>query len=346
MSYLEISTKDTRYAYPTGRIRGLEKYLLKDADLARIKEGKDLEESFQNLSHFYPYSESIKVCDGADDFERGLDEEWRRTYLEVRSFAPEPELVELFWLEQDFHNMKVLFKLHAQQKLPQEIDKVKNISTSGTLNPALLLNAITKGDVSLLPPFLKEIISEVMDMMEREITAREIALFLDRVYFQKLLSDTAKLKDYFLKELTGIIVDSVNIKSLLRIKLWGRDREQEYKLLEASIIDGGKIKKDTISKFAGESLDSLLELAKGTMYQRIFQRALEEWKERHSLFSLDRLLEDTLFSFTYKGFYITFGREPLVNYIMLKKSEIKKLRSILRSKKANFSEAQIENIGL
>lgn len=344
MSYLEISTRDTRYVYPTGRVRGLEKYLLKDVDLARIREGKDLAESFQNATHFYPYSESMKICENAHEFERGLEEEWRRTYLELKCFTPEPDLVELFWLEQDFHNMKILFKLYAQQKLPQSADEVANLSTCGTLSPSFLINIMIKKDFLSLSSFLRAIFRELTDKIEKGIRAREMDLFLDKLYLQKLLSESAKFKDPFLAELAEMLVDIANIKNLIRIKLWNKDREEESKLIDASIIDGGEIKKIAASERAGDALDSLVEFARGTKYERILQKALDEWKEKHSLFNFERSLEEILISFTHRGFYITFGREPLINYIILKKIEIKKLRAILRAKKAHFSEVDMQTI--
>jgi len=306
MDYLQITTKDNRYVYTTGRIRGLEKYLLKSADFARIKETKDLRESFQNLHRFYPYSESMKVCTHPEDFEKGLEEEWKKTYLELISFVPEPDLVKLFWLEQDFHNMKVLFKLHLQKKVPEEIDKVD-----------------------------KDIINQIMDTIEKGISAKEIDVFLDKVYFQKFSLELEKYKDDFLIELGKKIIDSLNIKNFLRVKLW--KREDEKKLLEDFIIDGGNIEKEIMIQLAGEPLDSLVGAIKRTEYVPVFQKALEEWKQSRSLFSLDKSLEEIVLAFTHKGFYITFGREPLVNYILLKKKEIRDLRFILRAKKAGIS---------
>lgn len=344
MSHLEITTKDTRYIYPTGRIRGVEKHLLQDADFARVKEGEDLKDSFQRLSHIHPYSESIKVCTRPEDFEKGLEEEWRRTYLEIKSFAPEPELVDLFWLEQDFHNLKVLFKLRAQGKLPQQIDEVEDLSTSGTLSLDVLGSAVIKEDFLLLPPSLKETVKQVIDMMERGTSARSIDIFLDRMYWKKFSSEILKYKDNFLTQLANMLIDGLNIKNLLRVKLW--NREDEGKLLEAGIIEGGRVGKDTIKTVQDQPLDSSLEVFRGTKYQGVIQKALEEWRQTRSLFSVDNLLEKTILDFTYEGFYTTFGRECLINYILLKKSEIKILRGILRAKKANFSHSQIKNIGL
>lgn len=344
MQWIEISSKDTRYVYPTGRIRGLERYLLKATDFVRIKEGKNLQESFQTLSRFYPYTDSMKVCRDAGDFEEGLEEEWRRTYLELRSFAPEPELVDLFWLEQDFHNLKVFLKIRAQQKDLQEIEKIDYLFRAGTLNASILKDAVFKEDFFYLSPFFKRLIQEVLGMIEKGESGRKIDIFLDREYFLQFSFCLSQYEDKFLKELARRIIDSYNIETFLRIKFW--NREDEKKLLEEYLIEGGSISKDRLAALAEEPVESLLNALGESEYKFLFQRILEEWKEKQTLFKLEELIKNILLNFTYRGFYVTFGREPLINYILLKKWEIKTLRSILRAKKADLSWEAMEKIGI
>ncbi|MCD6318833.1 V-type ATPase subunit, partial [Candidatus Aerophobetes bacterium] len=62
------------------------------------------------------------------------------------------------------------------------------------------------------------------------------------------------------------------------------------------------------------------------------QKALEEWKDKQNLSVLDNFFDKSILKYTKVGLYITFGREPLINYIFLKKNELKKLRKILRGK--------------
>ena len=190
-----------------------------------------------------------------------------------------------------------------------------------------------------LSPFFKNVVKQILGMVEKKISSRNIDFFLDKLYFQKFFSEIITYQDDFLTKLAMKIIDSSNIKNFLRIKLWNRKDEKE--LLEDFIIEAGYVKKDKIMAFAGEPPDSLLDVVKGTEYTPIVQKALEEWKNKGSLFTLNKSLEKNIFAFTHRGFYITFGREPLINYILLKRWEIKNLRSILRAKKANFFSGQM-----
>ena len=117
LKYTEVLSKDTRYAYTTGRVRALELNLLQEVDFARIRQLEKIEEVLQALNKTFPYSESMKDIQKEEEFENGLDRELKRTYKEVRYFCPEPELIDLFWLENDFYNLKVLLKAHFQEKV-------------------------------------------------------------------------------------------------------------------------------------------------------------------------------------------------------------------------------------
>lgn len=342
MQYLEVPTKDTRYVYPTARVRGLEKYLLTDADFTRIKEERSFEDSFQGVSRFYPYSESMKVCSSPEDFEKGLEEEWKRTYGELRSFAPEPDLIDLFWLEQDFHNIKILFKLQRKGENVQDFDEIPYISVAGKVDPEVLAGAIGRDDFYALPEAFKGLIQEAKQMMEREPSGRDIDIFLERKYLSWLVQGLSAYRDNFLIQLGTKLVDSHNIRTLLRVKFW--EREDEREILENSLVEGGTVGKQTMLASAGQPVDAVLDILRRSEFHEPVQEALGEWEEKRTLFTLDNSLEEIILRFTSSGFYITFGREPLVNYFFLRNREIRKLRSILRAKKIHLPHEQLDLI--
>ena len=78
--------------------------------------------------------------------------------------------------------------------------------------------------------------------------------------------------------------------------------------------------------------ESLVEEIRNSGYKEAVKEALQEWTENKSLFKLEDFSKEYILNWTKKGFYITFGREPLINYIFLKQWEIRNLQSILRRK--------------
>ncbi len=333
MEYLEIPTKDTRYAYVTGRVRGLEKHLLKETDFAHIKESEGLKQAVEILTKFYPYSESLKKISQVEDFEEGLEEELRKTRIELKSFSPQPELVDLFWLEHDFHNIKVLLKIKGQKELSEKIDESKcegHLSKAGSIQIKIFQEAIYRENFFNLPGEFKDLISEALSLIKKEPHPIKIDIFLDKKLFEMLASRLREYTDPFLDELREKLINRFNIEAFLRVKLW--KRENGRNLLEEIIVEGGGIKKKSLVDIAEQSESSLVEELKNTEYGYPLQKALEEWRNKQNLSGLDDFFDKNILNYTKKGFYITFGREPLINYIFLKKNELKRLRKILRGK--------------
>ncbi len=327
VKYLEIRSKNPDYAYTTGRIRGLETYLLKEADFSRLKEVERVGESLEILSKIFPYSESLKRAEKEEDFEIGLEEELRRTYLDLRSFCPEPDLVDLFWIRYDFHNLKVLLKTHLHPGSSSE----NLLSSAGTQNVETLKKAILKDDFFDLSLNFKNLLKRVLPLVEGNPRPQFIDILLDKELFQRIFRGLGKFKDYFLTELMQRLIDSFNIKTFLRIKFWGEKEEEFY---EEVLLEGGGIPNSQFLKLSRQPVEALIDKLHNADYKEAVKEALEEWEEKKSLFTLDHFFEEYLLNWTKKGFYITFGREPLINYIFLKEREIRILRSILRRKLA------------
>ena len=328
--YVEIATKDARYAYTTGRVRALELYLLKEADFIRMRQSGKIEEVLQVLNKTFPYSESMKDIQKEEEFERGLDRELKRTYEEVRYFCPQPELIDLFWLDNDFYNLKVLLKTHFQERVfsGKSLFLRPPLSEAGTLDMILLEESIAKEDFSELVPGVRDILQEIFSLMDNGHSLRLIDDFLNRQFFQWLVLEMKKYPDPFLARLIQLQIDSFNIKAFFRLKLfWGETAPPEEVFAE-----GGIISKQQLLRMISEPLETLEEELRNTDYGEAIRLALEEQKKENSLFSLHKFFDQYILEHTYCGFYITLGREPLVNYIFLRKQEIKHLRAILCSK--------------
>jgi len=272
----------------------------------------------------------MKGIEKEEKFEKGLDRELKGTYKEVRYFCPEPELIDLFWLENDFYNLKVLLKAHFQEKFsPENSPFLKPpLSEAGTLDLALLEESIVKEDFTELTSEVKNLLQEIFSLMENSHSSQFIDNFLNKQFFQWLVLKMKKYADPFLARLIQLQIDSFNIKALFRLKLWGGERASP----EEVFVEGGIIDKQRLLWIISHPLKALDEEFRNTDYREAIKEALEEWEKGKSLFSLDKFFDEHILRHTYCGFYITLGREPLINYIFLKKQEIKRLRTILGSK--------------
>ncbi len=195
LKYTEVLSKDTRYAYTTGRVRALELHLLKEADFMRMRQSGKIEEVLQVLNKTFPYSESMKDIQKEEEFERGLDRELKRTYEEVRYFCPEPELIDLFWLDNDFYNLKVLLKTHFQERVfsGNSLFLRPPLSEAGTLDLTLLEESIAKEDFSGLVSGVRDILEGIFSLMDNSHSLRFIDDFLNRQFlrlFRAIMNST------------------------------------------------------------------------------------------------------------------------------------------------------------
>lgn len=331
LKYLEVPTKDTRYTYATGRIRGLEIHLLQEADLNRLREAGGIEEAVEILNKISPYSESFKNL-SPERFEKGLGEELKRTYQDLRSFCPDPELVDLFWLDYDFHNLKVLLKLHVQKQPPLNLAPPlePELSPAGTEDEEILKEAVREADYSRLGPELKTLIQEVAVLMETHPHPQILDSFMDRHLFEWLITAIEDYHDLFLTHFVELRIDSFNIQSFLRIKLWEEANERE--LLERVLVEKGTVEKMELVQLSSQPKEALGDRLDKTDYGEPVKKALEELDRAGSLFGLEEFFDSYILEYASSGYYITFGKEPLVNYMLLKKKEIRLLRQILREK--------------
>jgi vacuolar-type H+-ATPase subunit C/Vma6 len=343
LEYGIIPTRDTRYAYTTGRIRALEVRLLRGADFSRMKQAGGVGEILQILGKLFPYSESMKKVQKEEEFEAGLEEESRRTYAELRSFCPEPDLIDLFWLENDFHNLKILLKEHFQEKLSLAVSSslIPALSQAGTQAIEILKEAIEKENFGVLSPEFANLLEKIFPLAEENPHPQFLDNLLDKCFFQWLLSKVEEYSDPFLRKLIQLQIDSFNIKTFFRIQFLRKKKE----LLKDFLIEGGGLGKDHLLKLAYQLKESQTSQLMVREFREVVAEAFEEWDKERTLFGLDRFFDGLILKHTHCGFYITFGREPLINYIFLKKQELKRLRVILREKLAGvFAEGIGEQI--
>lgn len=319
MEYL-TSRVSPKYLYLTGRIRALENLLLREQDFSYLEEEKEKEKILSFLQKKPLYADSLK----GEELEEGMEREWTRTRESLRFFSPEPELVDLFWWEKDFHNFKILLKAKSKGKeIPEEL-----ISFSGTLSWENLKEAIEEEKTSLLPSPFREMTEEGLLFLKQERTPLEIDLWLDRKMWALLGERMRDYKDPFLDGLIQLLLDLYHLNLVVRVTLRREETLKEF--FERGVVEGGGVEKEKWLHILSRGLESLSEFLKGTDYYEFVEEELTNWK-KEDLSSLEDFQRKKILSFTYRGFYVSSGREVLINYIFLKKFEIERIRKGVRS---------------
>lgn len=312
--------KEDQYTYAVARIRALETKLLDKTGLERL-----LGEDPQGVIRFLKetdYADSLAQITDPHDLEEGLNKEIKKVLNLLGEIAPDKELISLFRLRYDFHNLKVLLKAKYLHLPPEDA-----LLDLGLLDPTVLRIAIEEGEYGDLPDPLKTALQEAIRDYESKGDLRTLSLSLDRLMWQHLLQTARKYDVPFLIELFQQYIDLANIKSFARIKSYQGGRD----LLERALIPDGKLEPRSLIHLYEEPWDAFLHWLSFSPYEDLLE-GLRSWSEVKSFWHLELACDNHILKYLEGVRGIFFGIAPLVCYLIYKENEVKLLRLLLVGK--------------
>jgi V/A-type H+-transporting ATPase subunit C len=320
--FTESSNREIKYAYAVGRIRGLERGLLNRVLLDKMIEASDLASSLNILisSDFNIYSFDIY---NPTSYETFLNKELLNTYNVIKEISPYPFLYNIFALNYDFHNLKVLIK---SKYLKQNFSEL--FSEISTINIKKFILAIREENFKEIPIPFRTAISKTFSEYNKLPDPEIIDLILDKEKYFIINNILKNIKSPFLKKFIKINIDLNNIIASIRIKIRGEDKNKLKKVL----IDNGDFNIKNIVDMFDSSLSSWNTKFAKTDYERVVEMGLKSYQESNSLIEIERLRDNFILDFIKFGKFITFGMEPLITFIISKENDIKNIRIILSGK--------------
>jgi V/A-type H+/Na+-transporting ATPase subunit C len=312
---------DTIYAYAVGRIRALETRLLDRSRFDRMIDSSTVEEALKVLAES-DYSNAIGELGDIHDFESMLTEELKNTFDTIMSISPKPELIAILVLRYDIHNLKVLFKARY---LGVKSDLLIPI---GSMKLETLEYAVSEDDYRDLPELLRRAAEKISEDFLVNRDPQVIDLLLDQVLFEQLLTAARENGSPFLEGMFVRQIDLTNLKSLIRIKRMGLDRE----FLKKALLPQGSLPIDRLSSGLDEPLETLITSLAMSDYAELIGEGVREWLEKGTASRLEKLSDDYITAYLKQGKWMPFGFEPLVGYLWAKEIEIKNIRLVLVGK--------------
>lgn len=312
---------DTIYAYAVGRIRALETRLLDRSRFDRMIDSSTVEEALKVLAES-DYSNAIGELGDIHDFESMLTEELKNAFNTIMSISPKPELIAILVLRYDIHNLKVLFKARY---LGIKSDLLIPI---GSMKFETLEYAVSEDDYRDLPELLRRAAEKISEDFLVNRDPQVIDLLLDQVLFEQLLTAARENGSPFLEGMFVRQIDLTNLKSLIRIKRMGLDRE----FLKKALLPQGSLPIDRLSSGLDEPLETLITSLAMSDYAELIGEGVREWLEKGTASRLEKLSDDYITAYLKQGKWMPFGFEPLVGYLWAKEIEIKNIRLVLVGK--------------
>ena len=318
--------KDTDYLFISTRLRCLETRLLTRQRMEQMLETRSNEDAAKVLSECgYEGLEPLT----SDALEHALAKAREDTFSELSELSPNPQIVDVFRLKYDYHNLKAIIKCTAAGSDPSGL-----FMDAGRVSVKTLTDLFTRGELSALPEALAEAAQTAGDVLAATGDPQRCDILLDRAYYQELTHLAEDSRSSFLQEYVHLMIDAANLKSAVRAMRLDKDLE----FLNTVLVEGGNV---NVSTIAGAAVS-------GSGLEHVFSGWLESAAElgnqtakggRQTAF--EKACDDALNSFLQSARMVPFGEAVLISYMAARENEITAARIILSGRLAGVPAESI-----
>lgn len=309
------------YPFAVGRIKIIENSLLGESKLARLGE-LGYAEALKQLNDWgfsaeYPDKTDV---DALIDYRR---KDIRNTVFDL---TPNPELTNLFWLEFDAINLKLLLK----SGLLGGNDSIDvSALTGGVFEPSLIRDCVDTKKYEPLGEPLCESMNEVEKRMKLSADPRVLSALVDRAIFGYIFNSLKKNKNAFCINYFKEKADFTNVTSLLRARAlkWSAGE------LSDMLIEGGSIETKSVLSGLEVPADKLAKLFSSSEAGGEIKSALALYNSG-SVNSAAESLEKALLSTVRDEKNDSFGIGPIAYYLLMGEYECRALRRMFAKKRA------------
>lgn len=320
-----------KFTQAVSRIWVLETRLLDKSKVERMIEANSASEVLRILNET-EYSNVSATVKRPEDYEEILAAELKRVYDLVYEISPIKDVVKIMSLKYDYHNAKVLLK---EKVLGKDLSSM--LIKLGNLDLIETKRKIDSDNLRSLNGTLGKGIQEAMKSFEETRDPQKIDIIIDKYMYKELVELNKSLDYKFIDNLVKAMIDSTNIRTLLRIKKQnkGRDFAQEV------IVDGGAIDSNKLISLLNESPENIMSKLQSTIYSDLIKEGFEGYIATESASLLEKLSDNYIMELMKNSKLVTFGPEKLLSYIYAKETEIKVIRIIMVGKLNNIAEEVI-----
>ena len=308
--------KDTDYLFLASRVRALERKLLTAPRIEQLLTAGDVAACSQLLSEL-----GYEPIHDETSLQVSLKQQREAVFSDIARFMPEPELLDVFRLKYDYHNIKTLLKDRSGGRL---------LMDAGCISAADMERQYAEsGNWQFLPKEMADAAKEAADVLAETGNPQRSDFILDRAYFAQLRRLAQESRCAYLQEYIRAMIDAANLRSLVRTERLRTDPG----FLRQVLFDGGSVSVDTIVAHAGNGPAALY---RATPF-RAAAEAGEEAVKGGSLTAFERACDNAVLLSVGKARSIPFGVEVVLGYLAAKESEWTAVRIIMSGRMAGMT---------
>ena len=329
-------SRNEAYGYAVARIRAMEPMLLDASQLQRMLDADGSDGALKIIAETN-YSRWITEGDGG--YDSALEAELTATFDEFTTFVPDRELIDVFRVPYDFHNVKVLLKsaFKARSGGKKRYDLLTRL---GSIPVDDLASKIESEEYGLLPFGLSHIIPACMSIWEQNRDIVEIERVLDEGMFTAIRSLIASVGEPGMIKWAKARVDSENIRNLLRIRRFGFDVSAAVTFLH----EGGSIAPSILAPLIAEQFDGWGRVLSYSDVGLAISVISDEGDFDKLIVALERTLDDYCSSVLSNARFSPNAPENVLAYLWGKEMEVRNIRTILVSKGTNSDRDEVRRM--
>lgn len=312
------------YVYTVARLRGMENHILDVGFFSRIMDSSGIDDAIKALGET-SYSQWLNQS-GTLNFDKAIDSEMLATLDELSQFVPDKELLTIFRLPYDFHNVKVLlkglFKVRGGESDGRRYDLLSKL---GTIDTNELTEAIETEEYGFLPYGLVDVIPQCWQLWDQTKNAQAVELLLDHQMFKAMLSIAEKLNVPAVTQWVRLKIDAENLRSAIRL---ARMKYESAKALPF-FHDGGTIRADDMAKLLNEPQETWGRLLSHTDIGNVLSALTEQSDLKTALSDVSGSLDDYLIKILEKSKFSIDDPANVLLYLLIKEAETRNMRVAL-----------------
>lgn len=319
------------YVYAVARIRAVEKGLIGRDKMHRMAEGT-LEEAMRMLSEA-GYGEMPDATPA--DCEAMIVRERDKAARLVQEVSPLPAVTDLFLLQADVHNLKVLIKARLLNSGEKPV-----LMGGGLYEPEALKSMVADQDYRNLPPAF----ASALNGLEKELLGKEspqkVSVALDRanlLHAADVLGKEKSAKLDFARSYFAAMADFNNVLALLRLRDMGAPKEA----LTDVLLPGGDLMASTLTAAFEQPFDAMAKTVARCGAGLAIQAGLDEVQRTGQNGALEKARDNHLIELVRKGKYGMEDLRPILGYLIAREQEAKCIRLIVTAKRNGLPEAVI-----
>lgn len=349
---LFVSTKHTMdYVFCNSTVSAWEAKLLSPPKLVELVEAPSLSSAVSVLEGTEYHQLAKEFSSGVDDFrilEKSLHEHAVRKFGELLRLVPDEAkpVIEKILEWRDLWNFKLVVSA-IHHGVPKE-ERVKELLPSPVHPPERLQLLASAESMEQLVEFLRGSDYEA-SLVEALPEYKKYGLpilwaTLERAYFQVLWSKAVQMKTHrnVFTKLVGYLIDSVNVKAILRLKAAGVPEPEIEKYL---VIPSNELSERMLrALITAEDVRSAVHAIRITQVGQVLSAGLQEI-ESEGVGAVERLLDNGYLELAKRLELMSqFSVAPVLSYIAQKEWEFRELRKCLRLKADGFAPQEMRKI--